>query len=321
MPLCIVPLERDGFMKWVFFSALILCTQLFSDDSLTINVDGSDRTYIIHVPKEVVEKNDISLVLYLHGAGANAEIASKYYGWEEKADQESFIVVFPQALPVDQAKPSDFKQNPNVWNDGSERANKNVNDVAYLRRVIEDVSSRHSIDPTRIYMSGFSNGASMTFRAGVELSNMLAAIAPVMGQLYLQSPHPENPVSLIYIVGTVDPLNPFNGGMATNPWDNKPVYSKPMGESLNVWLSLLNLDPNKGKKVSSNEVISTSYGPNETHQQALYVVLENQGHQWPGSNRNLPVDFAGPNNANYNATDQIWKFFRIKALTYIQPVL
>jgi hypothetical protein len=41
----------------------------------------------------------------LHGRGGTSVSAARDFGWIEKADKQQFIVVFPQALPVDPARP------------------------------------------------------------------------------------------------------------------------------------------------------------------------------------------------------------------------
>ena len=70
---------------------------------------------------------------------------------------------------------------------GLEGEKNPVNDLAFLKTMIELVSKRYATDPKKVFVTGFSNGGSMAFRAGVELSEFLSAIAPVAGRLYVEN--------------------------------------------------------------------------------------------------------------------------------------
>lgn len=282
------------------------------DSIQKVEVDGIKRKYLLHVPALGSNTDRVPLVLVLHGAGGTADGAAKHYGWKEKSDEESFIVVFPEALPLDTTQPSNFKRNPNVWNDGSTRKkNTHIDDSAFLRQVIEEVSQRYKVDPKGIYMTGFSNGASMTFKAGIDLSNLLAAIAPVSGHLWLKNPRPKRVISLMLITGDSDPMNPLKGGRATNPWSPLGHHSQPMEDSVKIWAQLLKENDKNAVVVDLNGVKIKRYGPNSSGQEALFIVVPGQGHEWPGSDRLLPLKTSGPNVKIYNATNAIWDFFSI----------
>lgn len=226
---------------------LILIAWIFSSlfaQTETFEFGGIQRSYLLHVPSSYQGKA-VPLVIFLHGAGGNSEGAARHNGWLEKADQEGFIAVFPQGAPLDPKREGHFFTNPNIWNDGLHRSTIPVDDIAYLRKVIGDVTQSYKIDPKKIYLTGFSNGASMTFRAGIEMSDLLAAIAPVSGHLWLKDPKPRKKLSMMLITGDADPLNPLNGGLAENPWTWSTVNKPPMIDSVLTWLKVLNLDPSK----------------------------------------------------------------------------
>ena len=80
--------------------------------------------------------------------------------------------------------PAQFLTNPRLWNDGSGRGTigvEHVDDLGFISAMIDFLEARYSADPARIYCTGFSNGASMTFSVGLNLSDRIAAIAPVAG--------------------------------------------------------------------------------------------------------------------------------------------
>src|SRR5262245_41490165 len=137
-----------------------------------LTVDGVTRQYLLHVPPAKAgsksAKTRRPVVVMFHGAGGNARSAMKETGWVAKADAEGFIAVFPEGTAPDPAKPGRFVGNPQTWNDGSGRLNvgaaqAKVDDLAFMRALLDDLAKRPDVDTQRIYVTGFSNGASMSF--------------------------------------------------------------------------------------------------------------------------------------------------------------
>jgi poly(3-hydroxybutyrate) depolymerase len=77
-----------------------------TDVETTVHVDGFDRTYLVHLPHGTTFTSRLPIVVMLHGRGSSSRSAARDFGWIEKADREGFIVVFPQALPIDPARPA-----------------------------------------------------------------------------------------------------------------------------------------------------------------------------------------------------------------------
>lgn len=282
-----------------------------SYERVSLTVNGLKRSYLIHVPNGI-GSTPAPLVLMLHGAGGSAEGAAKNYGWLSKADQEGFIVVFPEALPLDPSQPAQFKTNPTLWNDGSKRGRIDPHDdIAYLREVVQDVARHHAIDRQRIFCTGHSNGASMCFLAGIEMSDVFAAIAPVAGHLWNQDPHPKKTLSLLFIVGGADPLNPIDGGLGRSLWSHKANNPKPpMIDSVNPWLKLIGVNESQKRVEKKDDLLITRYGPNPVGQEVVYIIVEGQGHEWPGGQSGLPEAIMGKNKTSFSATNAIWDFFK-----------
>ena len=171
------------------------------------------------------------------------------------------------------------------------------------------------MDERRIYATGFSNGASMTFRVARELSDVIAAAAPVAGGDWLQNTtKPKHPVPLIYITGTADPMNPIDGGkirIGRKTFGEKPATQKMIAN----WVEMHGV-PEKGRVVYDNDgATGIAYGlPGEAPKVVLYTI-EGHGHHWPGGKSALPERLAGENVATINATDVIWDFFKAQVLT------
>ncbi len=284
------------------------------DYTLSVNVGGTTRPYILHIPGGEPQ-GPMPVVLMLHGAGGSADGTSRAYGWREEADREHFIAVFPQGLPFDPSKPASFLTNPNVWNDMREPMQSRragVDDVAYLSAVLDDVGQRAAVDANRIYVTGFSNGAGMTFALGVKLSDRIAAIASVSSHCMIKEPQLKRPVPTIYIVGTADPLNPIDGGMATNPWGPQ-IYKPPYADSLNTWLKAVGADDNKGI-ITSDTGVTTETFEGKDGCPVVYIKIEGQGHEWPGHRRVLPQMTTGKNVMTFDATEKIWDFLKDQRL-------
>src|SRR5271170_6046860 len=179
------------------------------------------RTFLVHVPPGFDGKSNVPVVIMLHGAGGSGAGAMGQAGWGAKSDREGFVAVFPDGTPPNRAAPAQFMTNPRLWNDGSGHAIgvDHVDDLGFISAMIDFLEARYAADPARIYCTGFSNGASMTFSVGLNLANRIAAIAPVAGHLWQREKSLAYPVPLLYIVGTDDPLNPLGGGKVKLPWE------------------------------------------------------------------------------------------------------
>src|SRR5271155_2365498 len=169
----------------------------------SMDFGGRIRTYLLHVPVGYDGKRLLPVVFVLHGATQSADSAEKMSGMSAKADQERFLVVYPSGTGQ-----------ISTWNAGNccgYALENNVDDIGFFRALLEKLESDYTIDRKRIYFTGISNGAMMSYRAACEMSDQIAAIAPVEGALNVDC-HPSMPVSVLIFHGTADRLVAFNGG-------------------------------------------------------------------------------------------------------------
>ena len=284
----------------------------------TITVKDDQRRYLVYIPKSYDSTTKWPVVVMFHGGGGTARAAMWETGWNEKADNDGFLAVFPEGTPPDASRPGRFRDNPQTLNDGSKRRNvgaavSEVPDIEFVLALVADLRSHFSVDERRIYASGFSNGASMTFRVARELSDVIAAAAPVAGADWVQDTKPKRPVPLIYITGTADPLNPIGGGkirIGKKTFGEKPATQRMIAK----WVEM-HSGPDKGRVVYDNDgATGIAYGlPGEAPEVVLYTI-GGHGHHWPGGKSALPVRLAGENIATLNATDVIWDFFKAQVL-------
>ena len=274
------------------------------------------REYVIHIPSSCDRSRPAAVVLMLHGFGGTALNAAKETGWSEKADREGFIIVYPEATRPDRLRPADFRRNPQAWNDGSGRfhaASEKVDDVAFIGAMIDKIGESCRIDASRIFVTGFSNGASMTFRLGAELSPRFTAIAPVSGTCWLERVEPPNAVSLCYITGAADSLNPLEGGgpkLAFGGKEQGGAAKPPVQQFVDLWCGALGCAGALMLDETVDGVRRRKYGPGRQQAEVMFVTVEGLGHHWPGGERQVAEFLVGRHNQKLKATDEIWNFFR-----------
>ena len=183
-------------------------------DSITrdsVRVGGRTRRWATYVPRR--RAPDAPLVLALHGSMGNAEQMrlATGYGFERLAERDGFVLVYPEGFE-------------GHWNDcrkeGPYSAKRlRVDDVGFLRALVRQLRATRSVDSSRVFAVGLSNGAHMVYRLALEAPDLVRAVAAVGGSL----PAPENvdcaPVpgatSVMIVNGTADPINPYEGGRVT----------------------------------------------------------------------------------------------------------
>lgn len=263
------------------------------------------RDYSIYTPKKLQPFS--SVVIVLHGGFGNYQSAIEQTGMNSLADKYGFVAVYPNGI----ANKSIYGDNGQHWNDGRV-AGIPVDDVGFISRMIDEVARKHSIDRKRVYATGISNGAMMTFRLALELSHKIAAVAPVAGLLPQQLLRitREKAVPVALFIGTADPIMPFSGG---------PVKSQIAGDVLSADKSMkIFVDANRCRASKATELKNINRLDRSTVKQITYsLCLKNNtleyyqiiggGHTWPGMGRgNFLV---GSVNLDINASEEIIKFF------------
>jgi len=269
------------------------------------------RTFLVHVPPSFDGKSNVPVVIMLHGAGGSGAGAMGQTGWGAKSDREGFIAVFPDGTPPNAKAPAQFMTNPRLWNDGSGRGAigvDHIDDLGFIAALIDFLEARYAADPARIYCTGFSNGASMTFSVGLNLANRIAAIAPVSGHLWYKQKRLAYPVPLLFIIGTQDPLNPIDGGNVKLPW-GKIENVPPIEDSLKEWERMLGCGP-QVQTARGNGVLQITYDQCAKGGEVEYYRVRGLGHIWPGGTNRLPEKLVGKPSDSLNATDVIWDFFK-----------
>lgn len=275
-----------------------------------LQVGGFERTYALHVPAGYNPKTPAALVIVLHGAGGSGARTIERDGWIGASDQNGFILAGPDAEPVRPSQPESFRKNPRAWNDLSPRgsaAHHQVDDVGFIDGLITRLTGQYRIDPKRIYVTGFSSGASMTLTLGVKLASRIAAIAPVSGQFFLPDSRLAAPLSILYIIGTADPLNPIAGGPTQTPWGLMP--KPPIAKTIDAWRTMLQCPRSPTTVRDSGGVKGDEYGPCAGGTVLEFYTVEGLGHVWPGGPQSLPPRWVGNASNKLDGAALICKFF------------
>ncbi len=259
------------------------------DKSGTLDIDGLTRNYFVHVPSSYDGKTPLPLVFVLHGATQSAESAERMSGMSAKADKENFLAVYPSGIG-----------RVPTWNSGAccgPAMQQNVDDVAFLRALIRKLEHGYAIDSKRIFVTGISNGAMMSYRLACEMSDQIAAIAPVEGAQDLAC-HPAKPVAVIVFHGTDDHLVPFDGGSTPFQMGSKRSDT-PVADTVAFWVREDGCSPAPQHEETAAVHTDIYTGCKDSTAVALYAI-QGGHHMWPGlklSGNNIP------------ATDLMWAFF------------
>jgi polyhydroxybutyrate depolymerase len=292
-----------------------------SDFTESITAGGLKRTYLIHIPPSYDLSKSVTLLIALHGGGGTGQnmVRLTRGGFDKISDAKGFIVVYPNGIEKH-------------WNDGRSeeearyRSHKeNIDDVGFISALIDSLVKKRNIDPNRVYVTGMSNGATMSYRLACELSGKIAGIAPVAGNIprnLILSCFPTMPVSVLAINNVNDPLMPFAGGDVTGPYGLKKLGKVLSAqESLKFWVNIDNCtavpvisfepdaDPEDGTRIRKE---SYTNGKNGT--EVILYVVEGGGHTWPGGYPYFSESVIGKTSSDMNAVEVIWDFFEKHSL-------
>jgi polyhydroxybutyrate depolymerase len=278
----------------------------------TLEVDGRTRNYLVHVPPASDGARPLPVVLAFHGGATDAAFMVRFCGLNQTADHAGFIVVYPNGT-------GEFDRLL-TWNAGTccgYAKCHQVDDVAFVRAVLDDLQSIATIDRRRVYATGISNGGMMAYRLAAELSDRIAAIAPVAGTLCLEAPRPGRPVSVIHFHGTLDEFVPFAGGQGPRSMSQNDFL--PVATAIRIWVEIngcqnqaivsqLPDTANDGMTVVRHQHV----GGHDGSEVMLYVI-HGGGHTWPG--RTTRIAMLGKSTLNISANDLLWAFFEEHPMT------
>lgn len=265
---------------------------------------GDKRKYLLYIPASYDATRATSLVLFFHGGGGHMEQAAADYGWKEKADQEGFIVAFPNGssrLP---------RQHLATWNAGNccgYARDQKIDDIGFTRQVIADIKRRVNIDTGKIFATGMSNGGMMAYRLACEMADTFAAVASVAGTDGTLVCTPSRPISVMHIHAKDDTHVLYGGGAGEDVFrdESKVADFTSVDETVRRWVERNGADTTPRRVLEVPGAYGDLYASKKNNAQIELVVTETGGHSWPGGRA---VRGKSPSRA-INADDVIWDFF------------
>ena len=284
----------------------------------TVSWDGLERVYGVYVPAEVADP--APLVFLLHGGGGSAKRTwGQEHGrsWRALADEHGFVLVLPEG----RADPDDAAAHH--WNDcrtGVESAAvlSPEDDVGFIVGLIDAVSEIATIDRSRVYTTGASNGGMMTHRLAIEAGDQFAAVAAVIANL----PDPTEcdtlpaPIPILIMNGTDDQIMPFEGGcVAGDRCERGRVLSTE--QTIAFWVDVNGASEATAKRLfnrawfDGSKVIVLTYHDEVGGNDVVYYHIQGGGHTVPGfeSSSRLREAVSGPKNRDIDGPTEIWAFF------------
>lgn len=283
-------------------------------ERLTIKVGHRERSYLAYVPATLSPGS--ALVIVLHGSAMDGATMRRWTGYEfdRLADRDGFVVLYPDG----------HKKN---WNDCRRDAAyaarlENVDDLGFIRLLIERFASEKGVNPSKVFAFGYSSGGQMAQRLAIEAPDMVAAVATAGANL----PTPVNSLCapegrtarVMLVSGTDDPIVPFRGGevslfglasrgMALSSTETAAELARRNGiAGAPIVTSLPSQSPGDGETLAERFVWSNGQEPTVT----LYI-LHGGGHVVPQPTFRFPR-LLGPTPAYLNAPSEAVTFFRLK---------
>lgn len=271
-----------------------------------VTTDGRTRTYRVYVPSSLPVGAPVALLVALHGGTGWGAQFERNSGFDEIAEANGFLVVYPDGVGIG-ADGTDTR----TWNAGvccGPAARTGVDDVGFVRQLIDRLATEFTIDPRRTYAAGHSNGGFLAYRLACELSDRIVAVGLQAGGLTVPSCTPTRPVSLLHVHGTADTNVPIVGGVGTGL---SKVDFPPALDSVTTVATadgcaagpVITTDP------SNADLTISTWTPCAADAEVRFVAVAGATHAYMGSTRaqGAPADVGVPY-AGLDVSLLIWQF-------------
>ncbi len=254
-----------------------------------LTVGGLPRTFDVHLPANYDPSKATPVVLNFHGLGSNAGQQQAYSKMIAKSDAEGFIAVHPEGTGARQS-----------WNAGyccEAAVQNNTDDVAFVRAMLDELESRLCVDKDRVFAAGMSNGGFMSHRLACDLSDRIAAVAPVAGYNVTQACAPGRAVPVLHFHGTSDQTVPYEAGANGFPG---------VRPSLEAWAQRNGCGATPSESFRMADAHCDSWPSCSGGSEVILCTIDGGGHTWPGA---IAIPQLGFTSAAISATDTMWDFF------------
>lgn len=266
------------------------------------------RKVLVHLPTGYDAAKPTPLVLALHGGGGHAEHMAddEKYGLQKKADEAGFVVAFPNG----------YSKFPGgkfaTWNAGGccgDARDRKVDDVGFARAVVQAIQARYSIDASRVFATGMSNGGMLSHRLACEAADVFRAVASVAGTDATAACTPSKPISVLHIHAKDDTHVLFNGGAGADAFrdESKVMNFVSVPETVSRWVQRNSCTAPPQRTLDKAGASCETYSGCAGGVSVQLCITETGGHSWPGAD-SVRRGKAAASRA-LNANDEIWRFF------------
>jgi polyhydroxybutyrate depolymerase len=276
---------------------------------------GATRHYLICLPASYPAERFYPLLLLFHGGGGNPDQVLKSSELLRKVEKEDWILVAP-------AGSGRFAGRLLTWNVGfgfGYAMRNHVDDIGFVRHLIDALKSRYRIDPNRIYATGISNGGILCHLIAARLSDQIAAIAPIVAtaggrakdqRQWTVPATPDRPVSVIAFNGALDERVPLEGGWQKKAFGNDPVEMWSAKQTIDFWVRNNRCHPSPAAQTNdAKQYRRFTYSSGMEGSEVVQYVLLNQGHAWPGGKKGYRL--GDPPSQLVSANDLMFEFFHL----------
>lgn len=284
----------------------------------TIDVSGTSRNYHMYLPENVT---NAPIVILLHGNRSNNDeligftnAKAPYKAWGDIAIQANIVLVVPNG--------TNGSSGHRGWNDCRNDANGNpdANDVLFIDNLIDFILNEHDADASKVYAVGTSNGGHMAMRLAQEMPNKLTAFAAIVASnpANSQCANATLPISALFMNGTEDPINPYEGGEMSG--DRGEVLSAQ--ETIDYWVSRnqtdvtpVTIDFPDVDTGDNSTVKKRLYANGANNTEVVFYEVVGGGHTEPSISErygNLFKAVVKEQNGDIEMATEVWNFFKTK---------
>ncbi len=283
-------------------------------ETRTLQHQGNDRKYTVHLPNSYVQNTSLPVVLVLHGGGGTMAATQTFTQMNKFSDKNDFAVVYPEGF----AK----QQNGFSWADGRNTIadQQGIDDVGFIEKLVDLLLDEYRFDVERIYICGFSNGGFMTQRLACELNDRFAAMGSLgrsMDVDLITTCKPGRAIPMLLLTGSEDPFVPIEGGEMIGFGNVKDIVA--MDDLVNFWVKQNGCDTEANVEELPNTVSNDRssvtlirYNGCACGSDVRYYRINGGGHTWPGISLPPYEVIAGPTNLDIHASQELWTFFEDK---------
>ena len=268
---------------------------------------GGERRYLVHVPKGYDPTRPSPMVLALHGGGGGMRYQANdaNYGLISASERHGFIAVFPNGYAKNRL--GLFA----TWNAGAccgPARDAKIDDVGFLKSVIERMQRQTSIDANRIYSIGMSNGAMMSYRLACEIPEIIRGVMAVAGTDNTLQCTPEKPVPILHVHALNDDHVLYDGGAGENAFRDRGAVTDfaSVAATVSKWVELNSAQPKPARVLAVDGAWCDLFAAKAKGAPVKLCVTERGGHSWPGGTKSRADE---PPSQAINANDLMWAFF------------